>query len=176
MLEIEKQYKLNGDIPKDKLKSQYYIEQVYSNIASNTSPDVRIRKITDINGKETYFHTVKYIINTKNIREEIEQSITKEQYDRIFEFIDKKPVIKNRYLIDLDNGLIAEVDHFIDTNKIIIEVEFPNEESMNNFNSIKPDWIGDEIKNKQSYSVFVFSKINNELSGIQKLQYYIDIN
>jgi CYTH domain-containing protein len=169
MLEIEKRYKLIGDIPKDKIKSQYRIEQVYSNI----SPDVRVRKITDIDGKESYFHTVKYILKS-GVREEIEQSITEEQYDRIFEIINKIPVIKDRYLINLGNSLVAEIDHFIDTNKIIVEVEFPDETTMNNF--IKPDWIGSEINNKQSYSVFVFSKINNELSGIQKLQYYIDMN
>jgi CYTH domain-containing protein len=169
MLEIEKRYKLNGDIPKDKIKSQYRIEQVYSNI----SPDVRIRKITDTDGKENYFHTVKYILKN-GIREEIEQPITEVQYDRIFETINKIPVIKDRYLINLDDSLVAEIDHFIDTDKIIVEVEFPDEITMNNF--IKPDWIGNEINNKQSYSVFVFSKINNELSSIQKLQYYIDMN
>lgn len=169
MLEIEKRYKLAGDIPKDKIKSRYRIEQVYSNI----SPDVRIRKITDVDGKESYLHTVKYILKS-GVREEIEQSITEEQYDRIFETINKIPVIKDRYLIDLGNSLVAEIDHFIDTDKIIVEVEFPDEIIMNNF--IKPDWMGNEINNKQSYSVFVFSKINNELSSIQKLQYYIDMD
>ena len=174
MLEIEKRYNLNGDIPKDKIKSQYNIEQVYSNIASGISPDVRIRKITDIDGKESYFHAVKYILKN-NIREEIEQSITKDQYEKIFELINKKPVIKDRYLVDLDNGLVAEIDDFINENKIIIEVEFPNEDDMNNFTKVKPDWIGSEIKNKQSFSVFAFSKINNELNSMEKLKYYINL-
>lgn len=178
MLEIEKRYKLNGDISdilKDKIKSQYRIEQVYSNIASGTSPapDCRIRKITDTDGEESYFHTVKYIIK-KGIREEIEISITEEQYNKIFEFIDKKPVIKDRYLIDLDSGLTAEIDYFPDINETIVEVEFPNEQVMNDFINVKPNWIGQEIKGKQSYSVYVFSIINNELNSLQKLQYYIN--
>ena len=44
---------------------------------------------------------------------------------------------------------------------------------MNDFTT-KPSWIGKEIKNKQSYSVYLFSKINNELNSIQKLNYYIN--
>lgn len=179
MLEIEKRYKLNGDIsdiPKEKIKSQYRIEQVYSNIASGTSPapDCRIRKITDIDDKESYFHTVKYIIKSINIREEIEQQITEKQYNRIFKFINKKPVIKDRYLIDIENGLVAEIDYFPDLDETIVEIEFPNEETMNNFNNIKPVWIGQEIKGKQSYSVYVFSIINDELNSLQKLKHYIN--
>lgn len=172
MLEIEKRYNLNGDIPQDKIKTQYRIEQVYSNLASKTSPDVRIRKIIDIDEKETYFHTVKYILKN-NTREELEMSITKEQYNKIFELINKKPVIKDRYLVDLDMGLTAEVDHFISEDEWIVEIEFPNEKAMNDFTT-KPSWIGKEIKNKQSYSVYLFSKINNELNSIQKLNYYIN--
>lgn len=169
MLEIEKRYDINSKIPipKDKIKSQYRIEQVYSNI----SPDVRIRKITDTDDNETYFHCVKYILKS-GIREEIEQPITKEQYDNIFEVIDKKPVAKDRFLIDLDNNLTAEIDTFLDTNKTIIEVEFPDEKTMKDF--VPPDFFGSEIKNKQSYSVCVFSKINDDLNGIERLKYYID--
>jgi adenylate cyclase len=168
MLEIERRYKLNGEMPKDRIKSQYSIEQVYANI---NDPSVRIRKITDLNNKETYYHTVKYSIK-KGIREEIETEITKEQYDNIFSYIDKKPVIKDRYLVDLCDGLVAEIDYFIDENMYIVEVEFPDEQTMNNF--IKPEWFGNEITKNQSYSIYVFSKINNQLTDIEKLKYYIN--
>lgn len=174
MLEIEKRYRLNPnvEIPKDKIKLKYRIEQVYSNIAIATSPDVRIRKITK-DEEETYFHTVKYTISKQSkIREEIEQPITKEQYDRIFEYINKKPILKDRALIELSDGLVAEIDCFLDTKDTIIEVEFIDENQMNSFE--KPNWFGEEIKNKQSYSTYVFSKINENLNSVDKLRHYLN--
>ena len=129
-----------------------YIEQVYSGF----NPDTRIRHIKE-NDEDTYYHTVKYKLKN-NQREEIEVIISEEQYNRIYDTIDKKPVRKNRYLVEISNGLMAEIDEFKDTGDIVVEVEFPDEETMNNF--IKPDWFGSEIKEKKSFNVYVFSKIN----------------
>jgi len=154
MIEIEKRYHVNPDnIPKDKIKSKMNIQQVYANL----NPDVRIRKINQDN-QNTYFHTVKYFL-TDNQREEIERLITEDQYDRIFSYIGKKPLNKDRYLIDLDNNLVAEVDHF-ETGETIVEVEFPNLETMNLFKI--PNWFGEEIKDKQSFSAKIFSRINSK--------------
>jgi adenylate cyclase len=159
-MEIEKRYELKGDIPIDKIISKKYIEQVYSNI----NPDVRIRKIEQDENVQ-YFHTVKYKTEDKNSRIEIEQNISKEDYIKIFQLINKNPVRKNRYIIPIDDCLIAEVDEFLDINKIIIEVEFESEEQMNEFSkSIKPNWFGDEIVGKQSFSVQVFSQLNNKIN------------
>lgn len=160
-MEIEKRYEIRGEIPKDKIKSQMYIEQVYSVIGNRKSiPDVRIRKIIQ-NNETQYFHTVKYKTENKNLRIEIEDSISEEEYDKIFDLVNKKPIRKNRYLISIGDGLVAEVDEFLDVNKIIVEVEFPDEETMNNFQ--KPNWFGNELKGKQSFSAQVFSKINNSI-------------
>lgn len=169
ILEIEKRYKINDDIPipEDKIKSKKHITQVYSNI----NPDVRIRKLEE-NGETNYFHTVKYKTEDKNSRIEIEQLITQQEYKTIFDLIDKKPVIKDRYIVDLDNNLTAEIDHFLDTNDKIVEVEFPDEKTMNDFNNNKPDWFGDEIKGKQSFSVQVFKMINsNDIYSIIRDKY-----
>lgn len=164
MVEIEKRYKLKSKkeldlIPKENIQTKKYIEQVYSNF----NPDVRIRKIEQDNQPIEYYHTVKYFLKN-NQREELEQSITKEQYNKIFDIIDKNPLRKNRYLIDIKNGLIAEVDEFLDTEDTIIEVEFKNENQMNNF--IKPDWFGEEIKDKRSFSLEIFININNKIEDI----------
>ena len=160
-MEIERRYDIEGEIPKDKIKSQMYIEQLYSVIGDNKSiPDVRIRKIIQDNN-EQYLHTVKYKTDDKNSRIEIEKPILIEEYNYISSLIDKKPIKKNRYLVPLENGLIAEIDEFLDVNKIIVEVEFDNIEQANNFQ--KPEWFGNEIKGKQSFSVKVFSKINNNV-------------
>lgn len=159
MIETEKRYHVNlEDVPQDDIKSKININQTYSHF----DPDVRIRKIND-GEKDTYFHTVKYFLKN-NQREEIEQPITEDQYNRIFSSIDKKPVNKDRYFVDLDNGLTAEVDNFLDTGDMVVEVEFPDKESMDSF--VKPDWFGDEIKEKQSFSVQVFSKINSNRNDI----------
>lgn len=153
-MEIEKRYDIKNNIPLDDIKSKTYIEQVYSNI----NPDVRIRYTKNSDGKEIYYHTVKYNTSNKNSRIEIEQNISKDLYHKIYKLIDKKPVRKNRYIIPLGNGLDAEVDEFLDTDDIIVEVEFIDEEQMNNF--VKPNWFGNEIENNKSFSVQIFSKVN----------------
>jgi CYTH domain-containing protein len=154
MYEMERRWKLKGQIPKDNIIRQMYIEQCYSNLKT---PDVRIRKLVE-NDKESYFHTVKYKTDTKNSRIEIEQSIDKETYDEIFDIINKKPVKKNRYIVEISDEIYAEIDEFLDSNDIVVEVEFPDEEMMKNFE--KPDWFGKEIKEKYSINHDVFSKIN----------------
>lgn len=162
-MEIEKRYDVNKDeIPINDIKSKIYIEQVYSVIGNNKGiPDVRIRK-TEENGKSKYFNTVKYKTENKNSRVEIEQEIGKDDYDKIFKLIDKKPVRKNRYLIPIGDNLMAEVDEFLDTNKIIVEVEFPDIDTMDNFTP--PKWFSKEIKGKQSFNAQVFSMINSDIS------------
>lgn len=153
MIEREKRWKVKGTIPVDKIKDKFIIEQTYANI----NPDVRVRKISKDNSNE-FYHTVKYKLKN-NEREEIEQKISKERYERIFSSINKTPVVKERTIIELEDGLIAEVDKFLDTGDILVEVEFPTQESMKNF--IKPEWFGNEIKMSNSFSYLVFAKLNN---------------
>jgi CYTH domain-containing protein len=163
MLELERRWKVQKeDIPFNEVINQYQISQVYSSF----SPDVRIRKITS-NSNDTYVHTVKYFLKD-NKREEIEQHITEEQYNNIFDYIDKKPVVKNRMIIPLDSGLKAEIDHFLDTDEYVVEVEFNDENQMNVF--IPMSWFGQEIKDKQSYNVKIFKFINQEKSIFEEIQ------
>lgn len=168
-MEIEKRYKLNGIIPMNLVTSKKYIEQTYSSIANNHGvPDVRERK-TDENGKLTFTHTVKYKTDDKNSRIELEQDLSEDLYNQIFDIIGKKPLRKNRYVVPLDNGLNAEIDEFLDKDIVIIEVEFPDEETMNNFSkSDKPEYFGEEIVGKQSFSAMIFSQINNDI----KVKFY----
>jgi len=154
MIEKEKRYYIKGDIPKDKVISKKNIKQVYSNF----NPDVRIRK-TEQDGNNSFTHTVKYFIND-NDREEIEQDIEEDSYNRIFNLLNKKPVNKDRYLIDIGNELIAEYDDFLDTGDKVVEVEFPNEDAMTNFE--KPDWFGEEIAKGKMFNKQIFSLLNNQ--------------
>lgn len=154
MIEREKRWKLKSNPPFDKISDKFTIEQIYA--TNNSNPSVRIRKITRDNSEE-FSHCVKYNLSKTNEREEIEQKISKERYERIFEAIDKKPIIKERTIVDIGDNLVAEIDKF-ETGEIVVEVEFPSVESMNNFSI--PEWFGSEIKEK-SFSYSVFCKINN---------------
>jgi adenylate cyclase len=155
MIEREKRWKIKSEIPTENIKDKFIITQTY---VDSKNPTIRIRKITRENSEE-FYHTVKYQLSQTNEREEIEQKISKERYERIFDVIDKKPVIKERTIIDIGNDLIAEIDKFEGINDIIVEVEFPKESDMESF--VKPDWFGDEIKTNKSFSYEVFTKINN---------------
>jgi CYTH domain-containing protein len=153
MIEKEKRWYLNGELPMDDLLSKKKISQVYSNF----SPDVRIIETVE-NDISTYTHTVKHFIND-NDREEIEQYISDTSYNRILKLIDKKPLVKDRFLFDLGNNLIAEVDHFIDTDEWIVEVEFSDDKTMNDFQ--KPNWFGNEVDKGKQFNKQVFSLINS---------------
>ncbi len=163
-MEIEKRFKINGDIPFDLVTSRIYIEQTYSSIMDkHGKPDVRIRKSLTDKGT-MYTHTVKYNTDSKNTRIELEQDISDEVYNEIFDVIDKKPLRKNRYIVPIQDGLVAEIDEFLDKDIIVIEVEFETEDEMNDFTKRqKPDFFGDEIVDKKSLNSMIFSQINNEV-------------
>lgn len=155
MIEREKRWKLKdtSTIPTDKIIDQFTIEQTYANF----KPDLRIRKIIR-QDKEEFSHCAKYFIEDGD-REEVEQKISKERFERIFKSINKKPVIKERTIIDIGEGFHAEIDNFLDTGDIVVEVEFKTKEQKDNFSP--PLWFGQEIKSNKSFSYMVFAKINN---------------
>ena len=153
MIERERRWKLKSSFPTENIIDKFIIEQTYANV----KPDLRIRKITKEN-KEEFSHCVKYYIEDGD-REEIEQKISKERYERIFKTIDKKPIVKERTVINISEGLYAEVDNFLDTGDVVIEVEFKNKEQKDGFSP--PSWFGEEIKSNKSFSYKVFAKINN---------------
>ena len=151
--EIEKRWYVEGNIPQENIKRTIKISQTYA----NKNPDIRIRKSIEDN-KTVYTHCVKYNI-AKDVKVELETEITEKQYNDIFKYINKKPIEKERLVIDIGNGLIAEVDKFIDADKIIVEVEFDTEEDMKSFDP--PAWFGKEIPNGQMYNALVFKALNS---------------
>lgn len=158
MIERERKFELIGEIPLELICNSVDIEQVYTNSNVNYSPYNRIRKTIGSENTE-YTHCTKYDIAEDNSREEIEFSISENQYGRILNLIDKNPIKKKRVFVLLpiqdECQKIAEVD-FYEDGDVVIEVEFSNEEEMENF--IIPDWFGLEILDKKNYSFFkIFS-------------------
>lgn len=158
MIEREKRWILDGEIPHNKVKDKFEIIQTYAHF----NPDVRIRKIVK-NNIEEFYHTVKYQLKD-NTREELEYKINENKYNKIFDSINKIPITKTRYVVELENGLCAEIDEFQDSKEKIIEVEFPTEKSMNEF--VIPNWFGKELSKNKSFNVKLFCQINNLNMGL----------
>lgn len=165
-LEIERRFRVNPkDVPFDNAISRVLISQSYA----NNNPDVRIRK-TQGEREIVYTHCVKYLNKGEYIREEIEEVITVEQYNFINKYIGKKPVLKDRYIIPIENGMYAQLDYFLSQNVYVVEVEFSSIEEMENFTP--PSWFGSEIT-KINMTKNIFKYINNEATKEEELDIFI---
>ena len=56
---------------------------------------------------------------------------------------------KNRFIVPEKNGLYFEVDEFLGKNKglVIAEIEIPDED----YQVLKPDWLGKEVTGDERY-------------------------
>ncbi len=162
-MEIERKYKIRklpDELANYKNKK---IEQGY--LCHN--PTIRIRR-----SNEDYIMTYKskFGIEKKNEKEaiinnEIELPLTEESYLVLKAKTDGNMIHKTRYLIPLQDGLIAELDIFERQLQglVFAEVEFPDEKTADEF--IPPQWFGEELSFDQRYSNYNLSK----LSGPQEL-------
>ncbi len=128
---------------------RFFIEQWYISI----NPIIRIRSTNRLK--------FELCIKTKGTFEgigvnESENILNVEEFENLIHSFIKKnnsPISKTRFLIPLDNKLLAEIDVFEGdlTGLIIIEVEFKSEKEAENFNP--PEWFGNnEITGKKEYS------------------------
>lgn len=148
IMEIEKKFlikKLPENLEKYPKKE---IEQAYI----CTSPVVRIRK-----SNENYILTYKSkfgVGEEKNAKvcNEIEAPLNEEGYNHLKKKADGHVIVKTRYLIPLEGGLLAELDVFHDylEGLIFSEVEFETEEAAAQFNP--PEWFGDEVTFDKRYA------------------------
>ncbi len=120
------------DYPKKKIEQGYF---------SDIPSPLRIRN----ENNEIFTLTKKSKINENDASRfnEITVSIKKEEYDILWP-VCKKKLSKTRYFYPLNN-LTAEIDVFHDKLKgfMMVEVEFPNEESRIKFTP--PKWFGKDI-------------------------------
>lgn len=139
-MEIERKYLLH-QLP-DHLEQYPFhkIEQGYL----CTAPVVRIRR-----QDQAYYLTYKG--NGLMIREEYNLPLTEEAYLHLREKTDGILLSKTRYLLPLADGLTAELDVFDAPYEglWLVEVEFPNQESAENF--VPPKWFGEDVTFSSRY-------------------------
>jgi len=144
-MEIERKFIVNEKRLPFKLNRlvNYYITQSYLDTGDKSI--VRIRRIKDIHGKETY----KLEFKTFGLlsREEICLNIDYGKYLELFS-ICKTSLSKTRYIFPY-NKFTFEIDVYEDYDFITLEVEFNSEEQANSFEPL--DWFGEEITYDKKY-------------------------
>ena len=110
----------------------------------STNPVVRIRRSND-----DYYLTYKG--KGLMVREEYDLPLTAEAFEHMLPKIDGSLIDKIRYLIPLEDGLIAELDVFQGhlAPLRLVEVEFDSVEAADAF--VAPDWFGDDVTNSGKY-------------------------
>lgn len=157
-MEIERKFAVKR-VP-DKLESyhQKKIEQGYL----CHDPIIRIRKSND-----------QYILTYKSkfgldenyskaiVVNETELMLNQSSYESLRSKAEGNIIQKTRYIVPLDGDLIAELDVFEGklSGLIIVEVEFPDEETADNF--IAPDWFGEDLSKDGRFGNYYLSKLES---------------
>lgn len=148
-MEIERKYLIDKqNLPKD---LDWYpcrhIEQGYL----CTEPVVRIRRDND-----DYFLT--YKSKGHMVREEYNLPLTKEAYEHLKAKTDGRLIVKDRYMIPLQDGLTIELDIFGGdlAPLLLAEVEFPDEAAANAFEP--PAWFKEDVTFSSQYHNSTLSK------------------
>ena len=141
-IEIEKKFLINK-LPFD--IAVFPCEKIMQGYIS-ISPDgteVRLRK-----RDKKFFLTVKSAGEIK--RKEVEIEISDKQFEKLWLFTKGKRIIKTRYNIPYSNYLI-EVDFYNGDLQgfMVAEVEFNNEEDLDNFRP--PEWFGKDVSKDNKY-------------------------
>lgn len=165
-LEIEKKYLVSlekipfASYPHKKITQGYIYNESFT--------EIRIRKVENEDNVK-YFYTVKISGNNALQRNEIEFEINEEQFQSMLpKVIPTTHLIeKDRYLIPLENNLIAELDIYHNELEGLstVEVEFSTLTLANNFKA--PEWFltditADKFYKNKNLSKEVFHKQNKK--------------
>jgi len=149
-MEIERKFLIKdiSGLDLSKYKSKHIIQDyIYSDLFTT----IRKRAIK-VGDKTKYVYTIK--TGRKGISvNEIENEITKEQYDKIATSSEYTQIEKDRYLIPYLDDLVIELDIFAKEYKglIFAEIEFQSEEQA--YKTKLPDWFDKELSNKVTNSM-----------------------
>lgn len=150
-MEIERKY-LVRELPSN-LDGYPHVEIEQSYLC--TSPTVRIRRMGDV-----YILTVKEKVLSGQwsvasggpiVNREEEFTLSVDAYERLKVKCEGHPVLKTRYKIPLEGGLMAELDIFHGSHEglRLVEVEFPDTAASNTF--IPPAWFGEDVSSDRHY-------------------------
>jgi len=145
--EIERKFKVKR-LPLELLENIIPLELAQTYLEAPKGEERRVRAINN----EKFVMTVKRPKSSDGlIREEIEQKISKEDYELFLHQQIGTQITKKRYKLPADNGLTYELDVYDGDLKglMVVEIEFPTEELANNFE--KPDWFGEEVTSDKRY-------------------------
>jgi CYTH domain-containing protein len=141
--EIERKF-LVGEPPAFALESPCEdIDQGY--LVSDGTTEIRVRR----KGGRCYL-TVKK--GHGEVREETEVGITETQFEELWPLTQGWRVRKRRHRIDLEGGLTAEMDVYLDhlEGLLTVEVEFDSRSASSDFSP--PAWFGREVTGDVAYS------------------------
>ena len=145
-VEIEKKWLINKEqIPYNLSNSEVIkIEQTYICF----SPEIRVRKIND--GEEYTFAVKTNMTSDGMIRDEMENSITQEEYNNLIKKQEGNTIYKTRYQF-LDGDYLLAVDIFSGEldGLAYLEIEFENQEEANNFQT--PNWVLKDVTGDINY-------------------------
>jgi len=152
-LEVERKFLLRA-YPEDQIadgtlavQKVYHIDQTY--LALSDGEELRVRRLKDAATGET-----KYVLTYKSgfglVRQEVEQPISSKLYDELMSKVRLNPLIKERTIARMPDGMTVEIDRYSQFSLIVVEVEFASEEEALNFTP--PDWFGEDISSSKLYS------------------------
>ena len=135
-VEIEKKWLIREeDIPYNLSNAEIFkIEQTYISF----SPEIRVRRINE--GQEYTFAVKTNLTSDGMIRDELEDSITEEEYNNLIKKKEGNTINKTRYQF-LDGDYLIAIDIFSEELQGLayMEIEFVNEDEANNFKT--PSWV-----------------------------------
>lgn len=140
-LEIERKFLVKSS---PNLSNFEKVDVLQGYLGSQKTSELRIRKM----GFE-YLKTSKRTFPS-GYREEIEEYITQEEFEKLWAQTERKRIEKTRYKIPYGD-IIIELDVFFGLNKglLMAEVEFDSEERARLF--LLPGWLGQEVTNDPRY-------------------------
>jgi adenylate cyclase len=146
--EIERKFLLAG-FPAESASDARHIEQGYLAIGSGQTDSLPISvRLRRVNG-ESAFLTIK--AGSGVARTEVELALMPSQFEALWPFTQGRRLIKTRYRVPLSGGLVAEVDKYEGSLKVLetVEVEFSSEAQAKAFD--QPAWFGKEVTEDSRY-------------------------
>ncbi|NHN34437.1 CYTH domain-containing protein [Paenibacillus agricola] len=148
--EIEKKFLLpafpSAELEQEEITfvSKQTIYQTY--LAFSKDQEIRVRKLVDKDGVSHYTHTFKS--GHGLVREEIEYSISEDVYKQLLAGSGLVPLEKVRTKVE-HKGYVLEIDEYEQIHLVVVEVEFPDVESANDYEV--PGWFGKELGQEEEF-------------------------